>query len=129
MPGMPTERARRAGIRKVHQACRHSAMPYPIIVGTIMPPGDERLYHSYEFTPQYSGVPAKIDDNIGGVLVEPMAASSDPPGEMTRDEEQPFQRMTAPMTSRWVPPLIQAAGISSGFIAQNYANSQNECTW
>jgi len=130
MPGMPTLRAERAGLRKVHQACRHHSMPYPIIVGTVMPPGDERLYHSYEFTPQYSGVPAKIDGVLGGVLVEPFAGSSDPPGEeLAADAESPFQRLTAPLSCRWVPPLIQMAGISSSFIAQNYANSQSEWTW
>ena len=44
------------------------------------------IQHRYEFTPQYSGVPAKIDDLesgkvLGGVFVEPVGANSQAPSK------------------------------------------------
>jgi len=62
--------------------------------------------------------------------VEPRGANSvPPPDSIERDSDDPYKKVTAPLLCRSVPPLIQVAGISSGFIAQNYANSQNETMW
>ncbi len=42
-----------------HTACEFDRMPYPIIVGCVKIADDMRNWHSMEFTPQYSGLPAQ----------------------------------------------------------------------
>ncbi len=126
--GPDAERIQAAtGARAVHTACRDPAMPYPIIVGCAMPPGDPRVYYSYEFTPQYSGVPAAIGDALplplGGVLIEAFAASSSPPAAPRPADAPPVDRVRCALCLRRVVPLAQAAGISSGYLAQHFARA------
>jgi len=133
LPGPSTERAYRTGVRLVHQACRTPRMPYPVVVGTLMPPGDERIYHSFEFTPQYCGVPARIEDGprkLGGILIEPYAASSNSPdAPIERSAEEPMRRHSSTLQLEWLMPLAQMAGISSQYIAQNYGTRCDSASW
>lgn len=125
-----TQRIEDAGAREVHTACRESTMPFPIQVATVMLPDHEQIYHSYEFTPMYAGVPTAVKSmkpSLGGVLVEAFAACSDPPerAELEDDDDCPLVSLDV----RWVVPLPQVAGISSQFIAQRYADVNFPGLW
>ena len=114
----------------INVACSKPGMPFPIMVGCIAAKGDHRQFHCYEFTPLYSGCPAKIQDapgmKFGGVLIEPFAANSKPP-------TKPLPPMGPPVTMEleveWRVPLVQAAGVSSSYIAQMKADSSKEGMW
>jgi len=126
-----TKFAEASGAWKVHTACREQGMPYPIMTACVV---DARLcpakcpFVSFEFTPWYSGVPARLEDEQtkwGGVLVESFACSSDPPVASARDEDG---TTTASLKVKWVPPLPQASGISSQFLAM-VVDAQKSRLW
>jgi hypothetical protein len=131
------ERALDSGVEKVFTACREPSMPYPIVVGCVMPSEvkGNMAYESYEFTPEYSGVPAILHHTnpikLGGVLIEPFAACSKPPKAGLPAQFGPTDGpATVSVETPWVVPLTQQAGISSQFIAQNYAKtSRGEAMW
>ena len=128
-----------SGVTEVLTACRDPSMPYPIIVGAVTVPEDNQQFVPYEFTPQYSGVPTLLttpaageqEDGLkevkglpegltmlGGVLVEPIGANSEPPPVSALP---PFNAAPAllELERQWNVPLAQAAGISSAFVAQH----------
>ena len=114
----------------VNTACRDPSMPFPILVGCIAAKGDERQFHCYEFTPLYSGCPAKIEDaagkKFGGVLIEPFGANSKAP---TAALPLPGPPALMDLDVEWPVPLVQTAGISSSYIAQMKADSSKEGMW
>jgi hypothetical protein len=128
-------RAKATGVKEVFTACRQPSMPYPISVGCVMPSDDARVYQSFEFTPEYCGVPTTIADTkpikLGGVLIEPFACSSKPPKAGLPAKFGPTDGpATVQVETPWVVPLSQQAGISSQFVAQNYAStSRGEAMW
>jgi hypothetical protein len=128
-------RAKATGVKEVFTACRHPSMPYPISVGCVMPEDDARVYQSFEFTPEYSGVPSTLGDTkpikLGGVLVEPFACSSKPPrGGLPANFGPSSGPAKVQLETPWVVPLSQQAGISSQYVAQNFAKvSRGEALW
>jgi len=60
--------------------------------------------------------------------VETFAACSEPP-EPEQLGPETGERETVPLKIKWVPPLCQVAGISSAFIAQEYANATANNLW
>jgi len=126
-----TGNAEATGVPGVYTACEKSSMPFPVQVASIVAPNVRNLFYSFEFTPLYAGVPAYIDDGenrLGNVLVETFAVCSEAPdpdqlGPETGDRE------TVPLHIKWIPPLSQVAGISSAFIAQDYASASLNNLW
>ena len=120
---------------KVHTACGSPVMPFPVIVGSIAAPNDPKCFYTCEFTPQYFGVPtADIADSpamahIGGVLVEPVGANSVPKGPPPADTVAGGAPVTVELESKGIVPLVQAAGISSGYIAQMMADPSKKRMW
>eukprot|EP00928_Gymnodinium_smaydae_P034525 TRINITY_DN24441_c0_g1_i1.p1 TRINITY_DN24441_c0_g1~~TRINITY_DN24441_c0_g1_i1.p1 ORF type:complete len:562 (-),score=87.86 TRINITY_DN24441_c0_g1_i1:55-1740(-) len=123
LAGRGEERARQTGVPNVCSACRSPDMPYPILVGTMMLEDDPLIFQSYEFTPQYAGMPATIQRTpqvqVGGVLVETYAASSCPPTTVL--SQHPGSCNEVELEVKWILPLAEAAGISSQYLAQNYS--------
>mmetsp|Transcript_10574 Transcript_10574/g.24057 ORF Transcript_10574/g.24057 Transcript_10574/m.24057 type:complete len:575 (+) Transcript_10574:98-1822(+) len=126
-----TQNVEATGVPGVHTACDDSRLPFPVVVGSIVVPNKDHLFHSFEFTPIYSGVPAYIDNDdvkLGNVLVETFALSSTAP-DPPKTRPQVGQKETIPLNIQWIPPLSQIAGISSAFIAQVYANATANGLW
>ena len=124
------------GAPVVNTACRDLGMPFPILVGCIAAKGDPRQFHPYEFSPMYSGCPAVVEVNpdvnsggkLGGVLVEPFGANSKAP----KAEALPAPAGAPGLMQldvEWRVPLVQAAGVSSSYIAQMKADSSKEGLW
>ena len=115
---------------QVHVACKEPDLPFPVLVGCVAPKGDIRKFHCYEFTPLYSGCPAIINDTpeiaIGGVLVEPFGSNCRAPGLQLPSHGS---EAMLDLDVEWRVPLVQAAGISSSYIAQMKADASKEGLW
>jgi len=126
-----TQLAEAAGAPQIHTACRDHDMPYPVLTACAVDAGrvpEKCPFVSFEFTPLYSGVPVHLDDaerKWGGLLLETFAGSSHPPMESKRDADE---KASVRLKVEWMPPLPQAVGISSQFLAM-IVDAQRSGLW
>jgi hypothetical protein len=110
------------GVRRVLTACREDDMPYPVMVGAVAVPTEARQFRPFEFTPQYAGVPATMqtvegtETKLGGTFVEPIGVNSSLPNKVVLPAPNGPPELVE-LDRKWNVPVVQAAGISSSFIA------------
>ena len=116
-------RAKKAsGVKQVLTACREDDMPYPVMVGAVAVPTEDRQFRPFEFTPQYAGVPATMqtvdgtEKKLGGAFVEPIGVNSSLPNKAKLPAPNGPPALVK-LDRQWNVPVVQAAGISSSFIA------------
>ena len=112
------------GVRRVLTACREDGLPYPAMVGAVAVPTEARQFRPFEFTPQYAGVPAEMqtvkdtETKLGGTFVEPIGVNSSLPNTAKAKLPAPNgPPELLELDRKWNVPVVQAAGISSAFIA------------
>jgi hypothetical protein len=106
---------------EVNIACRDELLPYPIVVACIAVPDAPQVYFPLEFTPQYSGVPTRVDSvlpngrvlRLGGVFQQPFATLCDAPTASAWSAAAVSTAITADVSLALVPPPCYMAGLSS----------------
>ena len=129
--GLSESEAAASGVAREHvYPCRPLAdFPYPIVNGTVLV-GGTRMGVPIEFTPLYYGIPPKVTTTggvaLGGALVGPPAACYAGPQSVAAGASGP---VGLPSTPSAVISVVEQAGISSAFLAQQYGDSLSDKTF